>query len=64
MITQKNYISKYNTLKALFNTELKDVSQERVIEVLKEEYPNVNTQQGLMNIFVVIRKLYITTEKR
>jgi hypothetical protein len=58
MITQKNYISKYNTLKALFNTELKDVSQERVIEVLKEEYPNVNTQQGLMNIFVVIRKLY------
>jgi hypothetical protein len=67
MITQKNYISKYNTLKALFNdsasgaaprTELKDVSQERVIEVLKEEYPNVNSQQGFMNIFVVIRKLY------
>jgi len=58
MITQKNYISKYNILKALFNTELKDVSQEKVIKVLKEEYPNVNTQQGLMNIFVVIRKLY------
>lgn len=57
-ITQKNYISKYNTLKAIFNTELKDVSQERVIEVLKEEYSNVNTQQGFMNIFILIRKLY------
>lgn len=57
-ITQKNYISKYNTLKALFNTELKDISQERVIEVLKEEYPNVNSQQGFMNIFILIRKLY------
>lgn len=57
-ITQKNYISKYNTLKALFKTELKDVSQERVIEVLKEEYPNVHSQQALMNIFILIRKLY------
>lgn len=58
MTTQKNYISKYNTLKALFNTELKDVSQERVIEVLKEEYPNVHSQQAFMNIFILIRKLY------
>jgi len=58
MITQKNYISKYNTLKALFNTELKDVSQERVIKDLKEEYPNVHSQQAFMNIFILIRKLY------
>jgi len=58
MITQKNYISKYNTLKSLFNTELKEVSQERVIEVLKEEYPNVHSQQAFMNIFILIRKLY------
>jgi hypothetical protein len=58
VITQKNYVSKYNTLKALFKTELKDVSQEKVIEVLKDEYPNIHSQQGFMNIFVLIRKLY------
>lgn len=58
VITQKNYVSKYNTLKALFKTELKDVSQEKVIEVLKDEYPNVHSQQAFMNIFILIRKLY------
>jgi len=58
VITQKNYVSKYNTLKALFKTELKDVSQEKVIEVLKDKYPNVHSQQGFMNIFILIRKLY------
>lgn len=56
--TQKNYISKYNTLKALINMDLKDVSQQRVIEILKEEYPNVHSQQAFMNIFLLIRKLY------
>jgi len=37
---------------------LKDVSQERVIKDLKEEYPNVHSQQAFMNIFILIRKLY------
>lgn len=56
--TQKNYKSKYLKLVSLFKSELKDVSQEKVIEVLKDNFPNLNSLQANLNIVVVIRKLY------
>lgn len=56
--TQKNYVSKYNKLREMFNSELKDVSQEKAIEVLNENYPNKNSLQSFLNIVVLIRKIY------
>ena len=56
--TQKNYKSKYLKLVALFKSELKDVSQEKVIKVLKDHFSNINSLQSNLNIVVVVRKLY------
>lgn len=56
--TQKNYKSKYLKLVSLFKGELKDVSQQKVIEMLKDNFPNINSLQANLNIVVVIRKLY------
>jgi len=56
--TQKNYKSKYLKLVSLFKSELKEVSQEKVIKVLKDHFPNINSLQSNLNIVVVVRKLY------
>jgi hypothetical protein len=56
--TQKNYKSKYLKLVLLFKSELKEVSQKKVIEVLKDHFPNINSLQANLNIVVVVRKLY------
>jgi len=61
--TKKNYRLQYNKLyKILLEEEgkerlIQDVSQEKIIKLSKNE-KSLNTQQALLNIAIVVRKLY------
>ena len=55
--TQKSYKTQYNKLHKLLGKDVNETSEKKLIEVVLEQ-PNNNQKQALINIGILIRRLY------
>jgi len=61
--TIRSYIVQYKKLTALLEADICDSSEEKVIKFVKEQ-TSINSQQALLNIAIVVRRLHcMPTEK-
>jgi hypothetical protein len=61
--TQKQYRIQYNKLYKLLDKPVNETSENKILEIVKEQ-SNVNNQQALLNIGLVVRKLYGLSVKK
>jgi len=61
--TQKQYRIQYNKLYKLLDKPVNETSENKILEIVKEQ-SNVNNQQALLNIGLAVRKLYGLSVKK
>ena len=61
--TQKSYKTQYNKLHNLLGKDIGQTSEKKIIEIVMEQ-PNNNGKQALINISILVRRIYgLKTEK-
>ncbi len=55
--TRKTYKAQYKKLHKLIGNDIASVSQKNAIQAIKEEVNNPNSQQALINIAIIVRKI-------
>jgi len=63
LATQKQYRIQYNKLYKLLDKPIADTSEKKILEVV-EEQENKNNQQAILNIGLLVRKLYGLSVKK
>ena len=55
--TQKSYKTQYNKLHKLLGKDVNEASEKKIIEIVMEQ-PNNNGKQALINIGILVRRIY------
>jgi len=55
--TQKSYRTQYKKLREALGTQVSEASEEDIISVVKDTAPKANSQQALLNIAIMVRKV-------
>lgn len=66
--TQRSYINSYHKLHDLLGRNIQDCSEDRILKVIDENVTNVNSQATLINVALLVRRLFkystVKLEKR
>jgi len=55
--TQLVYKQQYNKLHKLIENDVADTSQEKLLKIVRENVDNVNSQQAILNVAILVRKM-------
>jgi len=55
--TQKSYRTQYKKLREALGTDVSETDEEDIISVIKDTAPKANSQQALLNIAIMVRKV-------
>jgi len=55
--TQKSYRTQYKKLREALGTDVSETDEEEIISVIKDTAPKANSQQALLNIAIMVRKV-------
>jgi hypothetical protein len=55
--TQKSYRTQYKKLREALGTDVSETNEENIISVIKDTAPKANSQQALLNIAIMVRKV-------
>ena len=55
--TKKSYLQQYKKLRGMLDADISDTSQRKILEAVKE-VDNINSQQALINIAILMRRMY------
>ena len=57
--TIKTYLNKYKNLRKQVDTDLNEISQPDILEILEGlKVPSINTYNSLLNLFIMIKQMY------
>jgi len=55
--TQLVYKQQYNKLHKIIRGDIADTSQDKLLKLVKEQVSNVNSQQAILNVAILVRKM-------
>lgn len=56
--TQRSYVNSYQKLHELLGRNIRDCSEDRILKVIDENVTNVNSQATLINVSLLVRRLF------